>query len=54
MHGIFLAWGPDIRQGMKVGPVRAVDVYPFILSLLGLSPPASMDGDAAALSGIIR
>ena len=54
MHGIFLAWGPDIRKGIKVGPARVVDVYPFVLSVLGLSPPASMDGDAAALSGILR
>ena len=54
MHGIFLAWGPHIRQGMKLGPIRMVDVYPFVLSVLGLSPPKYMDGNLAALSAILR
>jgi predicted AlkP superfamily pyrophosphatase or phosphodiesterase len=54
MHGIFLAWGPDIRQGMEIGPIRTVDVYPLLLSLLDLSPPELMDGDPEALQGILK
>lgn len=54
MHGIFLAWGPAFRQGMRTGPVRNVDVHPLLLRVLGLDPPGETDGDPAALRTLLR
>lgn len=36
MHGIFLATGPRLPSDVLVPPIRAVDVYPLMTSLLGL------------------
>jgi predicted AlkP superfamily pyrophosphatase or phosphodiesterase len=54
MHGIFIASGPAFRKGLEIGPVRNIDIYPMLLNLLELSPPASMDGDPAALTDILK
>ena len=50
MHGFFVACGPDITQGLSLGQVNNVDVYPFMLSILGLDAPEKMDGDASHLA----
>ena len=42
--GIFVAAGPDIRQGAKVREARIVDVAPTVLYALGLPIPDDMDG----------
>jgi len=54
MHGIFIAWGPAFRAGLRTGPVRSVDIHPLLLTLLGLPAPGGTDGDPAALAGILR
>ncbi|MXZ71057.1 MAG: alkaline phosphatase family protein [Acidobacteria bacterium] len=46
MHGIFFAVGPGIAEGVVLPPVEAVDVYPLIAHLLGLTPA---DGVAGSL-----
>jgi predicted AlkP superfamily pyrophosphatase or phosphodiesterase len=53
MHGIFLARGAGIRAGSRHGPVRAVDVYPLLVEILGLQAPALIDGDPLALGEIL-
>ena len=50
MHGFFIACGPNITAGISLGPVKNIDVYPLMLSILGLDPPEIMDGDAASLA----
>lgn len=42
--GIFLAWGPSVRQGYTVDNARIIDLAPTILHLLGLPVPQHMDG----------
>ena len=37
MHGIFLAAGPGIAAGVTLPAVEAVDVYPLVAHLLGLT-----------------
>lgn len=44
MGGLFLALGRGARPGTKLGEVRAVDVAPTVLALLGLSVPGWMEG----------
>ena len=47
MHGIFLAAGPGIAAGVTLPAVEAVDVYPLIAHLLGLTPADGVAGSAA-------
>jgi hypothetical protein len=44
MHAIFIAAGPGIPAGRTVPAVRNVDVYPLMTAILGLRPPAGIDG----------
>ena len=50
MGGIFLATGPGLPAGHVLPPVRAVDIYPFLVRLLGLEPPADLDASPAGLA----
>jgi predicted AlkP superfamily pyrophosphatase or phosphodiesterase len=52
MHGFFIASGPNIKAGVPLGPVNNIDVYPLMLSILGLEGPANIDGDASSLQEI--
>ena len=49
MHGLFLAAGPRLPAGRRIGRVSAVDVYPLLLEILELPAPDSIDGDADLL-----
>jgi len=53
MHGFFIACGPNIRTGVAPGPVRNIDIYPLMLSILGLQGPPTIDGDASNLADIL-
>ena len=50
MHGLFIASGPNIKPGVELGPVRNIDIYPLMLSILGLDAPEYIDGDPSGLS----
>ena len=50
MHGFFIACGPNITPGLSLGPVNNIDVYPLMLSILGLDAPDLMDGNATHLA----
>ena len=54
MHGVFVASGPNIRPGVTLGPIDSVDVYPLMLSILGLDAPEKIDGDFCKLAGIFN
>ena len=43
MKGIFYAWGPNIRKGVRLPPIENVHVYPLLAKILGLPLP-SIDG----------
>jgi predicted AlkP superfamily pyrophosphatase or phosphodiesterase len=53
MHGLFVAAGPAVRQGLVAEPFENVHVYDFLCALLTLTP-APNDGDARATSGFFR
>ena len=54
LHGVFIAAGPNIRTGVEIEQVEVVDIYPLMLSILGLDSPGEIDGDAEALAGVLR
>ena len=53
MHGIFIAAGPDIRPGRRIGAVDSVHVYPFLARLLRLAPNPDIDGDPAVFAPVL-
>jgi len=50
MHGFFVACGPNIKAGASLGAVNNIDVYPLMLSILGLESPDDIDGDSRQLA----
>jgi predicted AlkP superfamily pyrophosphatase or phosphodiesterase len=53
MRATFIAEGPSIRSGVVLAPFDNVDVYPFVMHLIGVRPLAS-DGTIAPLEGALR
>ena len=49
IHGVFLAAGPNITAGRRIGPVESIHVYPFLTQLLHLTPNPNIDGDVSVL-----
>jgi predicted AlkP superfamily pyrophosphatase or phosphodiesterase len=52
MRAVFVAAGPDIEPGVRVGDFDNVDVYPLLARLLGVRPEPH-DGDLAELRAIL-
>jgi predicted AlkP superfamily pyrophosphatase or phosphodiesterase len=46
MHGLFVAAGPRIRQGVVTSPFENIHIYDFLCAILSLTP-AKNDGDPA-------
>jgi predicted AlkP superfamily phosphohydrolase/phosphomutase len=44
LHGILLASGPAVRQGIELDGAQIIDLAPTILYRMGLSVPDDMDG----------
>jgi len=53
MKGIFYAMGLRIPAGMQIGVVQATDIYPLMLSILGLSSPHPVDGNPDWLPSLL-
>ena len=49
MHGIFIAMGPRLPKGERIRAIKAVDIYPLMMAILGFSMTQPIDGDADAL-----
>jgi predicted AlkP superfamily pyrophosphatase or phosphodiesterase len=54
MRGIFVAAGPRIVPGSRLGALDNVNVYPFLAELLGLRPAPGVDGSLAATRSVLR
>lgn len=44
MHAVFMAWGPDFKQGQVIPSFPNVDVYPLVVKLLQLNNTEKVDG----------
>ena len=53
MHGVFVAAGPHVREGVRVPAFENVHVYNFLCALLGLTP-APNDGDPSVTRRFLR
>lgn len=53
MHGLFIAAGPGIPAGLRIPPVRNVDIYPFLLRQLGLPVPGPLDSNLELWPGLL-
>lgn len=38
MNGIFMAFGPSIREGYEIDTIEQVDVYNLMCHLIGIKP----------------
>jgi arylsulfatase A-like enzyme len=54
MHGIFLASGPRLPGGRRVGPIEAVDIYPLMMEILGLPITKPIDGNPDKLVQLLN
>lgn len=54
MNSIFLAWGPDIKSGIRIPAFESIHVYPIITTLLDLEITHSIDGNESIARKIIR
>lgn len=43
-YGIFMAAGPDVKQGNQVNDLNIIDILPTVFYLLGVPIPADVDG----------
>jgi len=50
---IFLATGPRLPAARRIGEISVVDVYPLMLDILGLAPPAGYDTGSRVLSDLL-
>jgi hypothetical protein len=53
IHGIFLAAGPRLPGGKRVGKISAVDIYPLMLEILELPLTTPIDGDPDKLTRLL-
>lgn len=53
MQALFVAHGPAFRAGGKLGSINAVDVYPLLARLAGITPAAN-DGNPGALAPALK
>lgn len=53
MSAIFLAMGPGIKRGSRIRQVENIDIYPFLVELLGLRPNPGIDGHPGLVRRLI-
>ena len=53
MKGVFYAMGPGITAGSRAGVVHVTEVYPLMLTILGLEDPREVRRGSGALSSLL-
>ena len=54
MHASFIAWGPDIKNGLTIQDFENIHVYPLIAYMLGLKYKHRIDGSLKVLKPILK
>ncbi|GAB2691931.1 ectonucleotide pyrophosphatase/phosphodiesterase [Mucilaginibacter koreensis] len=53
MQATFYAWGPAFRKGVMVEPFENVNVFPVVITILGINNPHKIDGKKQNLASKI-
>jgi predicted AlkP superfamily pyrophosphatase or phosphodiesterase len=53
MRALMVAAGPRLTPGGRINEVSAVDIYPLVAELLGLTPAAGLDGSLEPWRGVL-
>jgi predicted AlkP superfamily pyrophosphatase or phosphodiesterase len=53
MHGLFVAAGPAVREGLLVEPFENIHIYDFLCAILKITP-ATNDGNARVTRGFLK
>ena len=53
MHGLFVAAGPRVPEGLRTPAFENIHIYNFLCAVLGLKPAAN-DGDPKVAEGFLR
>jgi len=54
MHGIFLAIGPDFKQGYRTGTLWNIDIYPLLCKIFDIYPRSNIDGKLERIGFILK
>ena len=54
MHAVFYAWGPNLKNNVKVPSFKNIDVYPVVTKILGLTYSERIDGSTQLAERIVR
>ncbi len=54
MHGIFIARGPNFKNGYKTGTLWNIDIYPLLCKIFGIEPRANIDGRLERIGFILK
>jgi predicted AlkP superfamily pyrophosphatase or phosphodiesterase len=54
MHGIFLAMGPNFKNGYRTGTLWNIDIYPLLCRIFELTPRSNIDGKAERIEFILK
>jgi hypothetical protein len=54
MRTLFVAAGRGLPVGREIAPFEAVQVYPLVTRLLGLTPAAEIDGSPSFWDGVVQ
>lgn len=54
MHGIFLATGPRLPEGVRLPAIDNIDVYPLMMKILEIPISTPIDGDPDLLGNLLE
>jgi predicted AlkP superfamily pyrophosphatase or phosphodiesterase len=54
MHGIFFAYGPLIKKGLRTGTLRNIDIYPLLCKIYNIEPNHKTDGQFEKIGFILK
>jgi alkaline phosphatase D len=54
MNGVFYGQGPNIKTGVRVGPVVNIEIYPLVARILGLEIDGKIDASGQFAMAVYR
>lgn len=54
MHGIFIANGPNFKNGYKTGTIWNIDIYPLLCKIFNIVPASNIDGKIERIGFVLK